>query len=95
MNPPKTQTGAAEVVQIADVQGSPDTRRIPINKVGIKDIRHPVKVKDRSGGEQHTIATITQRSLAGSKPSRRVARKKAARAKGRAKIEWENLIIRP
>ena len=41
---------------IADVQNSPDTRRIPIDKVGIKDIRHPVRVKDRSQGEQHTIA---------------------------------------
>ena len=43
---------------IADVQGSTDTRRIPINQVGIKDIRHPVRVKDRSGGEQHTIASF-------------------------------------
>ena len=43
---------------IADVQNSADTRRIPIDKVGIKDIRHPVRVKDRSGGEQHTIATF-------------------------------------
>ena len=43
---------------IADVQGSTDTRQIPIDKVGIKDIRHPVRVKDRSGGEQHTIATF-------------------------------------
>ena len=41
---------------IADVQGSADTRRIAIDKVGIKDIRHPVRVKDRSEGEQHTIA---------------------------------------
>jgi GTP cyclohydrolase I len=43
---------------IADVQSSADTRRIPIDKVGIKDIRHPVRVMDRSGGEQHTIATF-------------------------------------
>jgi GTP cyclohydrolase I len=43
---------------IADVQGSEDTRRIPINKVGIKGIRHPVRVKDRSSGEQHTIANF-------------------------------------
>jgi GTP cyclohydrolase I len=42
--------------KIADVQSSADTRRIAINKVGIKDIRHPVRVKDRSAGEQHTIA---------------------------------------
>ena len=41
-----------------DVQGSQDTRQIPINKVGIKDIRHPVRVADRSGGEQHTIANF-------------------------------------
>jgi GTP cyclohydrolase I len=44
--------------EIADVQSSKDTRRIAINKVGIKDIRHPVIVKDRSDGEQHTIANF-------------------------------------
>jgi GTP cyclohydrolase I len=43
---------------IADVQSTPDTRRLPIDKVGIKDIRHPVRVKDRSQGEQHTIANF-------------------------------------
>jgi GTP cyclohydrolase I len=41
---------------IEDVQSRKDTRQIPINKVGIKDIRHPVRVKDRSMGEQHTVA---------------------------------------
>ena len=44
--------------EIPDVQGSADQRRIAINKVGIKDIRHPVVVKDRSNGHQHTIATF-------------------------------------
>lgn len=44
--------------EIADVQGSTDTRRIAIDKVGIKDIRHPVRVRDRSGAEQHTVATF-------------------------------------
>lgn len=43
---------------IADVQARADTRKIAIDKVGIKDIRHPVRVKDRSEGEQHTIATF-------------------------------------
>jgi GTP cyclohydrolase I len=43
---------------IDDVQGRADTRRIPINRVGVKDIYHPVRVKDRSGGEQHTIANF-------------------------------------
>jgi GTP cyclohydrolase I len=41
-----------------DVQGRQDTRRIPINKVGIKGIRHPVRVKDRTGIEQHTVANF-------------------------------------
>ncbi len=43
---------------IEDVQASADVRNIPINKVGIKDIRHPVRVRDRNGGEQHTIANF-------------------------------------
>jgi GTP cyclohydrolase I len=43
---------------IEDVQSRADTRRIPIDKVGIKDIFHPVRVKDRSGGEQHTVANF-------------------------------------
>jgi len=43
---------------IPDVQGSADKRKIAINKVGIKDIRHPVIVRDRSDGIQHTIATF-------------------------------------
>ena len=41
---------------IPDVQGSADLRHLAINRVGIKDIRHPVLVKDRSKGTQHTIA---------------------------------------
>jgi len=43
---------------IPDVQSSADTRRLAINRVGIKGIRHPVKVKDKSVGVQHTIATF-------------------------------------
>ncbi|HEX7417772.1 MAG TPA: GTP cyclohydrolase FolE2 [Steroidobacteraceae bacterium] len=46
------------VLAIEDVQSRPDTRELPINRVGIKDIRHPVRVKDRAAGEQHTIATF-------------------------------------
>jgi GTP cyclohydrolase I len=43
---------------IADVQNQADTRHLAINKVGIKGIRHPVIVKDKSVGVQHTIATF-------------------------------------
>ncbi|WP_028449574.1 MULTISPECIES: GTP cyclohydrolase FolE2 [Chitinibacter] len=43
---------------IADVQSSPDVRNIAINKVGVKSIRHPIKVADRADGVQHTVATF-------------------------------------
>jgi GTP cyclohydrolase IB len=58
MTPPPANVKAVRpvVTEIEDVQGRADTRRLPINRVGIKDIRHPVKVKDRTAGEQHTIA---------------------------------------
>jgi len=43
---------------IPDVQNSADTRHLAINRVGIKGIRHPVQVRDKSVGVQHTIATF-------------------------------------
>jgi GTP cyclohydrolase I len=46
------------VIAIPDVQASADTRRLAINKVGIKDIRHPVRIRGRSGDEQTTIASF-------------------------------------
>src|ERR1700704_6010 len=59
MTPPVTaKVPRSTVTEIEDVQGRADTRRLPINRVGIKDIMHPVRVKDRSDGEQHTIATF-------------------------------------
>src|SRR5207244_11932583 len=43
---------------IPDVQSSEDRRKLAIDQVGIKAIRHPVRVAERSGGTQHTIATF-------------------------------------
>src|SRR5690606_9011387 len=50
---------ASPTPPIEDVQARPDSRKLAINKVGIKEIRHPVRVSDRSGHEQHTIATFS------------------------------------
>lgn len=47
-----------ETIGIPDVQSSEDTRRLAIDKVGIKAIRHPVRVADKDDGVQHTIATF-------------------------------------
>src|SRR5450759_4221373 len=41
---------------IADVQNSADTRHLAIDRVGIKAIRHPMKIRERAGGVQHTVA---------------------------------------
>lgn len=55
--PDAADIAAAELM--ADVQSSVDTRKIAINRVGIKSIRHPVRVSGMVGGLiQHTIATF-------------------------------------
>ncbi len=41
-----------------DIQNQRDYRNIPINKVGIKNLRYPITVRDRRDGFQHTIASI-------------------------------------
>ena len=60
MNPPAgiAKIARASLPEVEDVQAHADTRRLPIHRVGIKDIRHPVRLKDRAAGEQHTIATF-------------------------------------
>ncbi len=42
-----------------DIQNQPDFRNIPINKVGIKGLKYPVKVLDKTTGLQSTIAQIS------------------------------------
>ena len=46
------------VKPVADVQSRHDSRGIAIDKVGIRNIRHPVRVTDRNAGEQHTVARV-------------------------------------
>ena len=41
-----------------DIQNQPDFRNIPIDKVGIKGLRYPVKVLDKTKGHQYTVAKI-------------------------------------
>jgi GTP cyclohydrolase I len=44
--------------QMQDVQKSRDTRKIPINKVGVKDISYPIVVMDKRRKLQHTVARV-------------------------------------
>src|SRR5262245_33550366 len=45
-----------DLYNIPDVQSDRDSRKLAIDQVGIKAIRHPVKIQERLGGVQHTIA---------------------------------------
>ncbi len=41
-----------------DVQNYQDERRIPIDQVGVSDLRYPIVVLDRGQGRQHTTARL-------------------------------------
>ncbi len=43
---------------IVDVQSRKDNRNIEIDKVGVKDIRYPLTVLDKTRGFQHTVGSI-------------------------------------
>ncbi|MDX1375767.1 MAG: GTP cyclohydrolase FolE2 [Burkholderiales bacterium] len=47
-----------DLYNIPDVQALRDSRRLAIDKVGVKSIRHPVRIQERTGGVQHTIASF-------------------------------------
>jgi len=54
---------ARDLHNIPDVQASPDSRKLAIDRVGIKSIRHPVRITERGSTAlaprvQHTIATF-------------------------------------
>ncbi|MFZ5519080.1 MAG: GTP cyclohydrolase FolE2 [Candidatus Zhuqueibacterota bacterium] len=41
-----------------DVQNETDLRNIEIDKVGVKNLKYPIVLKDKTNDNQHTIATI-------------------------------------
>jgi GTP cyclohydrolase IB len=44
---------------LTDTQNEADHREIPIDRVGVKGLRHPLEFVDRDGRVQHTIASMT------------------------------------
>jgi GTP cyclohydrolase IB len=44
---------------LPDTQSQPDIRELPINKVGVKNLKYPIVLKDKEKEIQHTIATIS------------------------------------
>lgn len=47
-----------QMSELKDTQNERDDRQIAIDRVGVKSLRFPLKVKDKSGSEQHTVATV-------------------------------------
>ncbi|HOA30004.1 MAG TPA: GTP cyclohydrolase FolE2 [Candidatus Cloacimonadota bacterium] len=45
-------------MNIPDIQSQSDPRKIVIDKVGVKGLRYPIVVEDRTKGTQHTIADL-------------------------------------
>jgi GTP cyclohydrolase IB len=45
-------------MHMRDVQNQCDHRNIPIDKVGIKNLKYPITVLDRENGYQNTVASI-------------------------------------
>lgn len=41
-----------------DVQASSDSRHVAIDRVGVKDVTYPIRLRQKDGGEQTTVAMI-------------------------------------
>lgn len=59
-SPTLAKTAPAAAAQpMPDVQGSSDQRNVPIDKVGVKDIRYPIALHcPATGGKRHTVANV-------------------------------------
>ena len=47
-----------ENISMIDIQATPDTREVPLQKVGVKNVRYPLQVLDKNRKTQSTTATI-------------------------------------
>lgn len=55
----KHHSGSTGTVKLPDTQNQKDIRQIPIDKVGVKNLKYPIAVKDKRNKLQHTIAAIS------------------------------------
>jgi GTP cyclohydrolase I len=49
----------SETMSLADVQSSRDERNIPIDRVGVRNVKYPINVRERGNGVQRTVGTFT------------------------------------
>lgn len=44
---------------LVDIQSQADERNIPIDKVGVRNVKYPINVREKSGGSQRTVGTVS------------------------------------
>src|SRR5205809_1053823 len=54
-----TASVAGSTQVLIDVQNRPDTRGLPLDNVGVRDIRCPITVPDRQDTKQHTVPSVS------------------------------------
>lgn len=54
----KAKAAAPVPAGMPDVQSKSDARRVAIDRVGVKDVTYPIRLRTRDGGEQTTVAMI-------------------------------------
>lgn len=45
--------------ELKDTQNERDYRQIAIDRVGVKDLRYPIEIRDKAGSSQSTVATVS------------------------------------
>ncbi len=55
---PRNRQSRSEADTLHDMQSRRDDRELPINKVGVRGLRFPIQVRDKTRKVQDTIATI-------------------------------------
>jgi GTP cyclohydrolase I len=50
---------ASSATPLVDIQSTPDQRNIAIDKVGVKCVKYPIKVRERENGLQHTVGVLS------------------------------------
>jgi GTP cyclohydrolase I len=47
------------ITELKDTQSEPDSRRLPIDRVGVKALRYPIQVLDKAHATQSTVASVS------------------------------------
>lgn len=45
--------------KLPDTQNETDDRRLPIDRVGVRGLKFPVQIREKSGSLQHSVATVS------------------------------------